>query len=534
MKPHPRTSSHSHPHPHLRRRATRALFVLTVGVAALSSAGPANAHPLGNFTTNTFTQLTIGRQFVETRYVVDFAEIPTLKIRQDLGFVEAAVPVEASQRWGTEQCNTLLGQLEITRDSNDLDMTPRSATVSFVAGQAGLSTLRLECVGRADVDQTAGTHTFAISDRNYANRIGWREITAVGDTMRIIGSIASESPSAALTKYPADADAPTLREVSASFRAVPASTVTGSAISQSTDRSPAGVDRGNGGLTDRFQSLIAERDVTPGFAIGAVMLALLLGAMHALAPGHGKTIMAAYAVSRQGSRRDMAAIGATVALTHTVGIVGLGSLVSATSVVSPDGVLRWASLLSGALVVIVGLNLLRSRWRARAAHQHGHHDHHHHDHHDHHDHHEHDHHEHDHHEHGRDRFVVTTHRHGGWSHEHILPAPGTKVRRSELVTMGLAGGLAPSPSALVVLLAAIALRQIPLGLALVVAYGIGLAATLVGVGLLLVRCEGRVRKWTSNRATVSGARIAAVLEVMPLVSGMAIVAAGCLLVLRSL
>ena len=83
-----------------------------------------------------------------------------------------------------------------------------------------------------------------------------------------------------------------------------------------------------------------------------------------MAPGHGKTIMAAYAVSRRGSKRDILTIGATVATTHTIGVVVLGALVSATSAVSPDRTLKWASVASGLLVIGVGITLVRSRLRA--------------------------------------------------------------------------------------------------------------------------------------------------------------------------
>ena len=115
----------------------------------------------------------------------------------------------------------------------------------------------------------------------------------------------------------------------------------------------------------------------------------------------------------------------------------------------------------------------------------------------------------------------------------MLPAPGSVVRRRELVMMGLAGGLVPSPSALVVLLGAIAVGRVPFGVALVVAYGIGLAATLVGAGLLIVRFERGLRGWSSRLSTPAGARLHAVTNALPVVSGFAIAGAGMLLLARS-
>jgi len=91
----------------------------------------------------------------------------------------------------------------------------------------------------------------------------------------------------------------------------------------------------------------------------------------------------------------------------------------------------------------------------------------------------------------------------------------------------------PSPSALVVLLAAIALGRVPFGVGLVFAYGVGLATTLIAAGLLLVRFETRVRRWTSNRNSPLGARLVVAVNALPIVSGVAIVGAGLLLVIRS-
>jgi nickel/cobalt transporter (NicO) family protein len=108
------------------------------------------------------------------------------------------------------------------------------------------------------------------------------------------------------------------------------------------------------------------------------------------------------------------------------------------------------------------------------------------------------------------------------------------VRRRELVMMGLAGGLVPSPSALVVLLGAIAVGRVPFGVALVVAYGIGLAATLVIAGLLMVRFERGMRGWSSRLSATSGARLQVVSNALPLVSGFAIAGAGILLLARSI
>ncbi len=543
------------------RRVALMFTLMVIGLLGLSP-GAASAHPLGNFTTNTATQLVVGPRQLDVLYVVDMAEIPTLKIRQQLGAVTGAVPDTVANSWRDTQCETLRSGLTIQRDGVSMALAATQATVLFKPGQAGLTTLRLECNFRSESTLVPSVRsTIEVVDTNFADRLGWREITASGAGMQLQGSIATESPTNLLRSYSAGAVSAPLHQKDVTFTAQPGSNATGKS-STAVPSTPVVANRGNDGLTNRFQSLVARRQITLPFALGAMMLAVVLGGFHAMAPGHGKTIMAAYAVSRRGGKGDIMSIGATVALTHTVGIMVLGALVSATSVVSPDRTLRWASVLSGVLVIGVGVTLVRGRVRAalhtrranKADHQrtdHQHTDHQHdHDHpndHDHpHDHdrpHQHEHpHQHDHpHEDGvvtkghptDERFIVTSHAHGGWQHDHVLPAPGALVRRRELIAMGLAGGMVPSPSALVVLLAAIALGRVPFGLGLVFAYGVGLAGTLIAAGLLLVRFETRVRRWTSNRNSPLGARLVVAVNALPIVSGVAIVGAGLLLVVRS-
>ena len=204
---------------------------------------------------------------------------------------------------------------------------------------------------------------------------------------------------------------------------------------------------------------MGERSLSPGFAVVALLLAVGLGAAHALAPGHGKTVMAAYLVGLRGTLRQAAVIGATVTITHTAGVLLLGLVLTTSRAVASERLYPWLGLASGLLLAGVGIGLLV---RARA----GHHPH-----------------PHDH-----------PHPHG---HHHDHGPAGRPLGRRGLVALGLAGGLVPSPSAVVVLLGGIALGQAWFGVALVVAYGLGMAATLTGVGLLLAhlrtRMDGRLQ-----------------------------------------
>jgi nickel/cobalt transporter (NicO) family protein len=222
-----------------------------------------------------------------------------------------------------------------------------------------------------------------------------------------------------------------------------------------------------------------------------VVLALALGAGHAALPGHGKTVMAAYLSGRQGRPRDALVVGATVTLTHTGGVLVLGLLLTTAAGFAGEVVLGWLGIASGILVAAVGAAMLAATLRRRTpGHQHHNHDHRH-------DSHDHHHGHHDHHGHSHD------HSH---SHDHH-PHPAGRGRRLGLVGMGVAGGLVPSPSALVVLLGAIGLGHTAFGVLLVIAYGVGMAGTLTAAGLLLIRLRDRFS--ARPRRTLTGlARLA--------------------------
>jgi ABC-type nickel/cobalt efflux system permease component RcnA len=249
--------------------------------------------------------------------------------------------------------------------------------------------------------------------------------------------------------------------------------------------------------TAAFTALVGKRSLSPGFALVALLLAVGLGAAHALAPGHGKTVMAAYLVGLRGTLRQAATIGATVTVTHTAGVLVLGLVLSSFRAVASERVYPWLGLGSGLLLAAVGVGLLV---RARGGHHHHHPHVHDHDHHHHHDH---------HHDHG--------------------PA-GQPLGRRGLVALGLAGGLVPSPSAVVVLLGGIALGQAWFGVALVVAYGLGMAATLTGVGLLLAhlrtRMDRRLHLPTGSLLARLGRFVPAVTASVIVVVGLTLAASG--------
>jgi nickel/cobalt exporter len=240
--------------------------------------------------------------------------------------------------------------------------------------------------------------------------------------------------------------------------------------------------------TDALTRLLHQQQITPWMIVAAIGIAFVLGAAHALTPGHGKTIVAAYLVGSRGTLKHAAFLGAMVTFTHTVSVflLGLATLFLFQYVV-PQKVTQVLGAISGLSIVVIGGWMLYKRLRG-TGHPHTHtHDHHHHDHsHQHPYEHSHDHsHEHGHehtHEHAHSHGHSHSHSHGEGGHTHMPE----EVSWSGLVALGASGGLVPCESALVLLLTAIALRRVGLGLLLLVSFSLGLALVLMAIGILVI------------------------------------------------
>jgi nickel/cobalt transporter (NicO) family protein len=469
----------------------RRAVVLAALAAALAVAGaaPAAAHPLGNFTVNSYSGLRVGPDRLVVDYVLDLAEIPAFQTRQAIdGDRDGTVSGAEAAGWRARECPRLAGGLRATVDGRALPLQVTASTLAFPRGVGGLPTLRLECALAARLP-AGGDHRLAYADGNQAGRVGWREVTATGDGATLeAADVPGRSASARLTAYPEDQLRSPLDQRTAAVRFRPGGPRTGEAAAAvATGRAAArgGVDR----ATATFTTLVAERRLSPGFGLVALALAVALGAAHALAPGHGKTVMAAYLVGLRGSLRQAATIGATVTITHTAGVLLLGLVLSASRAVASERVYPWLGLASGLLLAAVGLTLAA---RALRGHRHPH--------------------PHDH-----------PHEHGPGGHAHTGSAAGRPLGRRGLVALGLAGGLVPSPSAVVVLLGGIALGHAWFGVALVLAYGAGMAATLTGVGLLLAHLRTRVDRRLSVPA---GSLLARAGRLLPVVTASVIVAVG--------
>ncbi len=630
------------------RAALLASAIVAVTVVLGVFASPASAHPLGNFTVNHLDELSLATDGVVVDAVVDLAEIPTTQARSEVdrdgnGDADGA----ELDAYASSRCADVALAQQLTVDGTRVDLGVQSAQFAYGSGQAGLPTSRLECLLKADV-QLSEDSVVAFVDDFDADRVGWREIVAAGDGMELSDSTASEtSITDGLREYPGELleSPPQMREVSMTVGAVsgPRSAPVGDPSRMADDlgltsRGPASGVLGR--VQGMFDDLIGRRDITVPVGLLAVGLAMLLGTTHALLPGHGKTIMAAYIAGREGSMRDAVLVGATVTGTHTSGVLLLGLALTLSTALAGEVVIGWLGIVSGLFVAGLGVALVvghrrrggRSRWSlethhhspygAGADHSHDH-GHHHHDA------------DADGHDHGHDGH---SHRPGGGAdHEHDVPvggdhtyaqlvhpdglddvldeedllhlqddlvhvhdelvshghdhrAPvrdasglgliGTPVlalaggastlsapvasvpiagpvaagaadggnpridaastttvvperafSRLGLVGMGVAGGLVPSPSALVILLSAIALGRTAFGVLLVLAYGLGMAITLTAAGVLLVYVRDR---WV-NRVTTGVSRIGdRWRRIMPYATAALIIVVGAGLALRSL
>jgi nickel/cobalt transporter (NicO) family protein len=435
-------------------------------------------------------------------YVLDLAEIPTVQARPDVERLGEA-------RYAESLVARLARGASVTVVGRRRELRPLGRALSFPAGVAGLRTTRLEVVFDAGLLSARSRVRVTYADRNFADRLGWKEVVIRATTGASVASstVPQRSDSARLQRYPA-------RLLESPLELTSASAAVTTGVESGTPprvggRAIAAPDRGGSDGEEGFAALIAEEDLSAGVVLASLLLALFWGAAHALTPGHGKAIVAAYMVGTRGTARHAFLLGGIVTVTHTIGVFALGLVTLALSeLIVPEQLYPWLNLVSALLVVAVGIVVLRGRalaWlRGRRG---GAHDHHHHGHHHHHDHH---------------------HHHGDSDHDHDhghshAPEPGSGLRG--LVAVGVSGGILPCPTALVVLLAAISLHRVGYGLLLIVAFSVGLAAVVTGIGLLAV---GSRRVF--DRVSFEGSLVRA----LPAVSAVVIVVLGLAMTWRAL
>ncbi len=499
------------------RKARRVLAIAgLVLVGMLWSAGPASAHPLGNFTINLYSGLVVEPGRLQVDYVLDMAEIPTF---QEMPRIDAdgdgtATPPERSA-YAEAKARQLVGGITATVNGRPVVLRVVSSSMRFRPGQGGLPILRLEAEFAGSIPK-AGTLEYR--EGNYAGRIGWREIIAVGaEGAALRGSdVPAHSVSDALLAYPTALLKSPLHVTAATLRFQPGASGAAPVLPV------AGSEGARPGITG---GAFARLATWTGLSVPVFLLALLLamgfGAAHALLPGHGKTIMAAYLVGAGGRIRQAVQVGLAAAFMHTASVLGIGLVVFLLAQFAPEQVYPWITLASGLLVVGLGAGLLITRLRTRAATAHAH----------------------PHIEavtngpamsrelvgasvsgsvgawpeglsgrlavprgglggglaHEGPTAVPSAHQHDhDHGHSHDLPDPDRPLSRKSLAGLAVAGGILPSPTALVVLVSTVSAHRAGFGLSLIVAFSVGLAGALVAVGVLALRAREAVSRRLSG------------------------------------
>ncbi len=532
------------------------IFWSAIGLSG--AARPSFAHPMGNFSINHYARFEAQKDGLALETILDFAEIPT---SERMGQLDA----NGDEKISEAEKNAFLkseiaasqGGFSVQIDGKKAELQAQSSQLDIRPGAGGLQTLRVVMnwkveAARGDV-AGAKSQRVVYADSNFPERNGWMEVIALGGAGRKIvdSDAATVDRSRGLLVFPISGDTVAPRQRNAAFTLVAGTGASGKPIVASgVSQANRAENSGNAAPAtnsqtpqNRFTQSIAERQLTPGLVLGGLLAALAFGAVHAISPGHGKTMVAAYLVGSRGTPRHAILLGLVVTITHTLGVFALGlALLFASRYILPERLFPALSAASGLLIFGVGLWLFMSRWQLLTgqnqgdSHDHDHGDHSHHDHsHGDHDQEEHSHaeavhgsesHEHLHaHDEDSHSHGGPVHSHGGKAHSHAVPEGPLTLRT--LVALGISGGIVPCPEALVVLLAAVKLHRIGYGMLLITAFSVGLAAALIAIGLLVV--VARERFGTSARFGSGGA----LTRYLPIGSAAAITMIGIVLTLRA-
>jgi ABC-type nickel/cobalt efflux system permease component RcnA len=555
--------------PLVRSKRLYAAFLIAFcayAVASLIGQQPqVRAHPLGNFTINRYTRIELSPGAIGLRYVVDMAEIPAFQERAEIdanGNDEVSDLERAAylDRKGGEYASSL----DLVLGGDRIELRPVASELSFPPGQGGLATQRLVIDYTAPLPagwEQAAQHV-EFHDGNYAERIGWREVVVRAlDGVRVVEStVPAVSVSDELRAYPEEALSNSLSVDGATFTFEPGGAPSlPSTVASADAAEQERATRGNGDSTlAGYADLIARDRLSFGVIAVALLVAMGFGAIHALSPGHGKTVVAAYLVGSRGTMRHALLLALTVTVTHTSSVYALGFVTLYLSdYILPEDLYPWLGIASGGLILAMGAALfigrlrtsglpgeavryLRSRLAGAASPRlafatvsaadqtavptaNG---------------------EHRVHEQMHEATALAApniHRHGwGAAHTHHLAGDGAPpLTWRGLIGLGIFGGLLPCPSAIVVMLSAIALHRVAFGLVLIVAFSLGLAGVLSAIGLVLVyagRVSDRVPllRSASLRCQNAGGLASYAVRAFPVASAAAVVIAGLAVTARGL
>lgn len=506
------------------RRLTVSFLTLLI---AFTFVPAAFAHPLGNFTINQYVGLKINPETILVDYVVDMAEIPAFQELAPFDSDRDRQPdLPALKQYPADKCASVLPDLDLRLAGRSVPLAQTASSLEMPIGVGGLPTIRLTCEYRSMIDPVQGTLNLTFMNNAFPDRIGWKELVVFAEGVGVEGEFATTSLSSRLTNYPQDLLTSPLDVRQVEVELVPLGLPAQPESDSSAPQSNATVTDRN----DAFTRLILLEDVTLPVLLLALGISFVWGAAHAMTPGHGKTIVGAYLVGSRGTIKHAVYLGLTTTITHTLGVFALGLVtLFAAQYIVPEKLYPWMSLLSGVFVLGIGLNLFIGRFKSSglvdrlgkfkfrrmrvqpavtgfstkaggmgqvhrfvlaSSHGHGPDDHHH------------GHEDHHFHEHGNDHHQDHVHPHSYDHADHSHTPPETITGRS-LLALGVSGGLIPCPSALVVMLGAIALNRIGFGLVLVLAFSLGLAGALTAIGMLFIYAGRLFKKYPSSGMVIS-------------------------------
>ncbi len=468
------------------------LAALAVGL--VFSACLASAHPMGNFSVNHYVKITVTGKIVEIHYVIDMAEIPTFQEMRQF-HISARPDNPGVSGYLAREEDVLRKGVLLECDGRPVSLQTVSRSLAFADGAGGLPTMKIALGLRGRIGVDAGTHKLSYSDNNFSGRAGWKEIVAPAEGVAILNGSASRTDrSQELSNYSSDELNSPPQQVAASFEftvsAAPAENADGTTIStalpsprrvvvsrrdltapaspQAIEAEPRNEPQNSLRITgqntprSRFIELISTQgELSFWVLLSAAFIAAGLGALHAMEPGHGKTVVAAYLVGSRGTARHAVLLGGIVTLSHMAGVYLLGiATLYASRYIVPERLYPWLGAISGLSVAGLGVFTFLKHWTGESG------------------------------EHSHDAGAPHSH----WflsmfrpaAPDNATPAVNRALSLREICLLGVTGGIVPCPAALVVLLSAFSLHRIGFGLFLITAFSFGLAAVLVVVGVTMV------------------------------------------------
>ena len=499
-----------------RTRLTR-VFALAIAAVltggSLLSSQTAWAHPLGNFSVNHYSRIELTPTQAQIFYVLDEAEIPTFQLKKKIDTNgDNQVDAAEQQVFVASRVEELRKGVTLQVNGTAIPLQARAPEMRFSPGQGGLETSRLSfwldgalpALGKAPA-------SIEFKNTNEVDRLGWREIVLrAKDGVAVTdANVSDKDVSNELRIYPEDMLSNPLKQTDATFKM----TATGGASSVAGGATTSAVPVfGNTSTSSQLAGLINYRDLTPQVIALSLLTAFGLGALHALEPGHGKSVAAAYLVGTRATPRHAVLLGTTVTITHTFSVFLLGLVtLFLSSYIVPEKLFPYLGLFSAAIVIVMGVSMIVNALRQRrsganVATDHAH------------------------------EFDADTnqmvHAHGGKQHTHVPPA---KMNARNVLAVGISGGMIPCPGALIVMLSAVALGRIGFGMILIVMFSLGLAGVLTGISLALVYSKKAISKSSfAARLNALVPKDGNLIQLMPVFSGVLVIGAGCLLLYYAL